>query len=84
MIHGKKNTMALSHLNGIFQVSLPILKGQNYENWCKQLKVIFCCQDLWDLMDEGVTPLVENATDEENVAHKELKNKDYKGLFIIY
>ena len=35
-------------------------------------------------MKEGVTPLAENATDEGKAAHKEVKKKDYKVIFIIH
>ena len=35
-------------------------------------------------MKEGVTPLAENASDQEKAAYKELKKKDYKALFIIH
>lgn len=67
-----------NHLNGHFMVSIPILKNHNYKNWCKQIKVVVCHQDLWDLVKEGVTPLATNATYEEKDAHKELKRKIIK------
>ena len=35
-------------------------------------------------MKEGVATLAEAATDQEKAAHKELKKKDYKALFIIH
>ena len=76
--------MATNHPNEHFPANLSILKNNNYENWCKQIKIVFCYQDLWDLVKEGVTTLAENATDQERVAHKELKKKDYKALFIIH
>ena len=60
----KKFTMAMNYANGNFLTSLPVLKGDNYENWCKQMKVIFYYQGLWDLVKEGLEPLVEKATDE--------------------
>ena len=76
--------MVLNNPNGYVPTSLPALKGQNCENWFKEMKVILCCQDLWDLVKEGVTPLEENAADEEMDTHKKLKKKDYKVLFIIH
>lgn len=60
----------MNHSKWFFLESLPILKNQNYENWCKQIKIVSCYQDLWDLLKEGVTPLATNATDEENDAHR--------------
>lgn len=35
-------------------------------------------------MKNEVTPVGENATDEQNVAHKDLKKKDCKALFLIH
>ena len=73
-----------SHPNGHFPATLPILNSKNYDNWCKQMKVVFCYQDLWNLVTEGVSSIRANATDEEKTAHKELKKKDFKALFIIH
>ena len=56
--------MVMNNPNGNFPPSFPILKVDNYENLCKQMKVVFCCKDLWDLVKEGLEPLVEKATDE--------------------
>ena len=48
------------------------------------MMVVFCYQDLWDLVKNEVTPIEENATDEQKAAHKDLKKKDYKALFKIH
>lgn len=48
------------------------------------MNIVLCYQDTWDFVKEGVTPLAENVTDEKKAAHKELKKKDYKVLFIIH
>ena len=50
----KKFTMATNYANGNFPTSLSILKGDNYENWCKQMKVIFYFQGLRDLVKHGL------------------------------
>ncbi|PNX95110.1 hypothetical protein L195_g018293 [Trifolium pratense] len=42
------------------------------------MKVVFCAQDLWNLVTVGMPSIGARATDEENEAHKELKKKDYK------
>jgi hypothetical protein len=60
----------MNHPNMHFLASLPILKNHNYENWCKQIKIVFCYQDLWDLVKEGVTLLTANVTNEEKDAQK--------------
>ncbi|XP_050878661.1 uncharacterized protein LOC127082466 [Lathyrus oleraceus] len=74
----------MSHLNEYFPMNLPILNGKNYENWCKQMKRVFYYQYIWDLVKNEVTPIGENVIDEQKVAHKYLKKRDYKALFIIY
>lgn len=48
------------------------------------MKVIFCYQDLWNLVKKEVTPIGDNATGEQKVAHKDLKKKDYKTFFLIH
>lgn len=67
-----------SYPNEHFLANLPILNGKNYENWCKQVGVVFSYQDLWDLVKNGLTPIGENTTDEQKAAHKDLKKKEYK------
>lgn len=70
--------------NENFMASLIILKNRNYENWFKKINIFFYNQHIWDLVKEGVTPLVENTASEEKAAHKELKKKDDKTLFMIH
>lgn len=82
MILVKHRTMT-SHTNGHFPSNLPILNGNTYDNWCKQMKVVFCNQDVWDLVKNGVTPIGENAMDEQKAAHKYCQNKYDKFFFII-
>ncbi|XP_058776675.1 uncharacterized protein LOC131651000 [Vicia villosa] len=48
------------------------------------MKVIFCYQDLWDLLKNVVTPIAKNVTDEQNAAHKDFRKKDYTNFFIIH
>ncbi|MCI31355.1 hypothetical protein A2U01_0052567, partial [Trifolium medium] len=70
--------------NGSFPGNLPILTGKNYDNWCKQMKVVFGFQDVWDLVHNGVKPVTESSCDAQKATYKELKKKDYKALFIIH
>jgi hypothetical protein len=46
---------------------LPILKVDNYDNWFKQMKVLFRCQGLSDLVKDGVKELEEDASEEEEL-----------------
>jgi hypothetical protein len=70
--------------NGAFPGNLPILVGKNYDNWCKQMKVVFGFQDVWDLVQGGVEPVTSTSTDAQKATFKELKKRDYKALFIIH
>ncbi|GAU15782.1 hypothetical protein TSUD_235980 [Trifolium subterraneum] len=70
--------------NGAFPGNLPILNGKNYDTWCKQMKVVFGFQDVWDLVQSGVEPITDASSDVEKATFKELKKKDYKALFIIH
>ena len=76
--------MAVNYGNENYPASLPILKVDNYENWCKQMKVLFLCQGLWDLVKDGVEELGEDASEEEKKEHIESEKKSYKALFIIH
>ncbi|KAK2458009.1 hypothetical protein QL285_005216 [Trifolium repens] len=76
--------MSTSHSNGHFPMNLPILTGNNNDNWCKKMKVVFCYQDMWNLVTEGMSTIADSASDEEKAAHKELKKRDFKALFIIH
>ena len=49
----------VSYENANYPATLPILKVDNYENWCKQMKVLFKCQGLWYLVKDGLETLGE-------------------------
>ena len=67
-----------------FPANLPVFKGDNYDRWCAQMKVIFRFQDVLEIVTDGVEELAANADDAARTQHKELKKKDAKGLFIIH
>ncbi|MCH97800.1 hypothetical protein A2U01_0018796, partial [Trifolium medium] len=77
------NTVAMGG-NGVFLGNLSILTAKNYDNWCKQMKVVFEFQDVWDMVSNGVEPIAANASEAEKVIYGELKKRDYKALFIIH
>lgn len=83
VILGKNKTIN-SHPNGNFTANIPILNCKNDENWCKQMKVVFCYQDIWDLVKNEVTPIKEDDTNEQKVSYKDFKKKYYFSLFIIH
>ena len=48
------------------------------------MKVIFRFQDVVEIVNDGVTELRVNATDEEKAVHKDQRKKDDKVLFLIH
>lgn len=44
-------------------MNLPVFKGKNYEQWIVQMKVIFKFQDVFEIMNDGVSTLEMNAYD---------------------
>ncbi|KAK2359039.1 hypothetical protein QL285_096166 [Trifolium repens] len=81
---GSSSVQMGTYGNGAFPGNLPILNDKNYDSWCKQMRVVFGFQDVWDLVQGGVEPVTESSTDAQKAIHKELKKKDYKALFIIH
>lgn len=43
--------------------NLSILDAMNYDKWCKQMKVLFDYQNVLEVIENGVTPLVQDATE---------------------
>ncbi|XP_050890208.1 uncharacterized protein LOC127095580 [Lathyrus oleraceus] len=48
------------------------------------MNVFLYYHNLWDLIKNEVTSIGENVTDEQKTAHKDLKKKDYKVIFVIH
>ncbi|KAK2375345.1 hypothetical protein QL285_076240 [Trifolium repens] len=67
-----------------FPANLSVFKGDNYDRWCAQMKVIFIFQDVLEIVTNGVEELAANVDEAARTQHKELKKKDAKGLFIIH
>jgi predicted AlkP superfamily phosphohydrolase/phosphomutase len=66
-----------------FNTHLPILEECNWERWSAMMKNLVGEQDLLEIVQNGVTDLDANATEVQRNAHKDLKNKDSKALFLI-
>jgi hypothetical protein len=49
--------------NGQFPANLPIVKGQNYDRWCAQMKVIFRFQVALEIVNDGVQDFGAAATE---------------------
>lgn len=65
-----------------FPTNLPIFKGENYEGWVAQMKVIFRFQDVAEIVCDGVPTSEVNANDVQKDAHKEQRKKDEKNSFL--
>lgn len=65
-----------------FPTNLPIFKGENYERWVAQMKVVFRFQNVAEIACDGVPTLEVNASDVQKVARKEQRKNDGKALFL--
>jgi hypothetical protein len=70
--------------NGHFPANFPILDGKNYDQWSMKMKAILGYQDVWDLVQNGLTPLPAAATAAQQTVYRESKKKDWKGLCILH
>ncbi|KAI5394345.1 hypothetical protein KIW84_061145 [Lathyrus oleraceus] len=61
-----------------FPVNLHDFKGENYESWLAQMKVIFRFQVVVEIVNDRVPILETGANDVRNAAHMEQRKKDGK------
>ncbi|KAH7841977.1 hypothetical protein Vadar_000092 [Vaccinium darrowii] len=78
------------------QTPTPRLTGYIYENWSIRMKVYFCWQDLWEIVDQGFEDPISKGDKEEReeaeaaltvqqkTTLKDLKRRDNKALFQIF
>lgn len=43
--------------NNMTHVQLPKLNRKDYDNWSIELKVFFCFQELWSVVERGFTDI---------------------------
>lgn len=48
------------------------------------MRVLFDYHELWDVVESGMSPLANNATEAHRVAHHDQKKKDKKVLYLIH
>ncbi|KAK2358763.1 hypothetical protein QL285_095917 [Trifolium repens] len=70
--------------NNNFHANLPVFDGKNWDRWVKQMKVIFNVQEVYEQVNATITPLPENANEEQRTTFREAKKKDNKALFLIH
>ncbi|XP_039134278.1 uncharacterized protein LOC120271668 [Dioscorea cayenensis subsp. rotundata] len=64
-------------LGCLSQSSVPVFTGQEYKRWNLQMKTIFRSQELWDLVENGVTESKDEALERDN------RKRDAKALCLI-
>ena len=67
-----------------FPANLPVFQGENYQRWIAQMKVIFRFQEVVEIVNDGITALEDEASDEQTAVHRDKKKKDGKALFLIH
>ncbi|KAK2410801.1 hypothetical protein QL285_046143 [Trifolium repens] len=77
-------TSSLENLSNSFGGKLLILDSNNWDRWHKQMKVIFGFQEVQEVVENGVTPLVENATEAQRTEHRAMNKKDFKVMFFLH
>lgn len=65
---------------------LPKLNGRNYFHWSIQMQVLFESQDLWGIIEDGISEPTNPTvlTGQQTNELKEMKKKDKRALFLIY
>ena len=66
-----------------FPTNLPVFKGENYQRWVVQMKVIFRFQDVVEILNDGISELEVDATEAQNDAHKYYRKKYGKSCSFI-
>ncbi|KAF1888947.1 hypothetical protein Lal_00036660 [Lupinus albus] len=61
-----------------------VLNGKNWSRWCIQMKAIFGCQEVSEVVEEGFPPLEEGASEAQGSAYKQLKKKDCKAICLLH
>ena len=67
-----------------FPTNLSVFKGENYQLWVAQIKVIFRFQDVVEILNDGISELEVDATEARKTTHKDQSKKDGKALFLIH
>ncbi|KAF5458969.1 hypothetical protein F2P56_022961, partial [Juglans regia] len=61
--------------------SVPIFSDENYDYWSIKMKTFFISQDLWDVVERGLTVPAVGVSD--STQSKQETTKDAKALFIL-
>ena len=69
--------------NGNFTTYMPVLIGNNYDDWYAKMKVTFRFHDVTEVVQEGVQEPEKNPTDAQKVARCDLMKRDTKTLLLF-
>lgn len=67
-----------------FNTKLPLFDGKNWNRWSIQMRVLFGAQDVVELVNDGYTPVGDDATVAQRNAQRETRKKDQRALFYIH
>ena len=71
-------------MNDSVQPSIPVLNGKNYNRWCVQIRVLFDYHELLGVIENVVADLAKNASEAQQITHRENKKKDRKAFYCIH
>lgn len=56
--------------NNSFNIKVSVFDGKNWNRWIIQMRVLFDTQDVLDLVNEGYTVVVADATKAQRNTHR--------------
>lgn len=69
--------IASTSIQEISVPTLPFFKGENYDRWCVKMKTLFRYQNLWKIVEQGIS------TTGSKVEKLGNKKKDARALYLI-
>lgn len=69
--------------NGSLNITLLVFDGNNWNRWIIHMCMLFVAQDFLDLVNDGYTPIAENATKAQRNEKCDTRKKDQKEYLYI-
>lgn len=70
--------------NDNLNTKLRVFNGKNCNWWLIQMHILFGAQNIFDLVNDGYTPVIENAQETQRTVQYEIRKKNQKTLFYIH